>query len=181
MGVDTGLLRHIHAQVLELRFLLVPREGHAALLPQRDALLQGGVVERATAPQDRLKLALLSGCRLELLLVSLVYRLLAHGCRSRFPSRMSTRFDSARRRSANRMASLSRATPYRSWMVAMAARSASSSRMGVIFRLCKVYHNDIRHASGRRSGYSPQKPTSPPGFKPSGLRRALSVSPQSSG
>src|SRR5258708_36094288 len=65
-------------------FLRIAREGHATLAVEADALLQRGVVERTTAPQDRLKLTLLDGRWLELLLIRLAarrYRLLAHGCR----------------------------------------------------------------------------------------------------
>jgi hypothetical protein len=57
MAIDGTVLGQVRAQGLEFRFLLIAREGHAALLPQIDTLLKGGVVERATAPQDRLKLA----------------------------------------------------------------------------------------------------------------------------
>src|SRR5262249_49140252 len=41
--------------------------------PPGEALLQGGVVERAAAPQDRLKLTLLSGREPQLLLIGLAH------------------------------------------------------------------------------------------------------------
>src|SRR5258708_1799455 len=55
LTVEGGVLRQVRAQGFACRFLLRAREGHAALLPQGAALLQGGVVARAaraTAPQD---------------------------------------------------------------------------------------------------------------------------------
>ncbi len=79
---------------------------------------------------------------------------------------MSTRLDSATNRKARRIASLSLATPYRCRMTAMAARSASSSRMVVSFLMQEVYHIGIRHARDQATH------ASPPGSRPSGLRRA---------
>src|SRR5258706_11681823 len=84
MAMDGTVLGQVRTQVFQLGFLRIAREGHATLAVEADALLQSGVVERATAPQDRLKLTLLDGRWLELLLIRLAarrYRLLAHGCR----------------------------------------------------------------------------------------------------
>jgi hypothetical protein len=52
MAVDGGVFRELLTDRLQLGFLLIPREGDVAALPGGDALFQGGVVERATAPQD---------------------------------------------------------------------------------------------------------------------------------
>src|SRR5262249_48044171 len=54
--------------------LLVARDRDVAPLPSRDALLQGSVVEHATAPHDMLKFPLLRGSGAELLLVGLAAR-----------------------------------------------------------------------------------------------------------
>src|SRR5215472_3106407 len=51
MGVVRTVLWPLSAQCLELGFLLGAAHREATLSPQRDALLQGGVVARATAPQ----------------------------------------------------------------------------------------------------------------------------------
>src|SRR5258708_34190421 len=67
--VDGGVVGQVGAQVLELRFLLVAARGHAALAVEGDALFQGGVVERATAPQDSSKRTFLVGRGLQLLLI----------------------------------------------------------------------------------------------------------------
>src|SRR5262249_29197292 len=56
-------------------FLLRAREGDAALFPQGDALLQGGVVERAPVPQDHLQRTCLCGRGPEFLLIGLAHRL----------------------------------------------------------------------------------------------------------
>ena len=64
--------------VLQLGFLLVARDRDVAPLPGRDALLQGGVVEHATAPEHLLQRPLLGGRRPQLLLVGLAHRWLLH-------------------------------------------------------------------------------------------------------
>jgi hypothetical protein len=79
VAVDGCVFRERLADVLQLRFLLVAREADVAALPGGDALLKRRVVERATAPQDALKLALLLGRRPEFLLVGpAARRLFAH-------------------------------------------------------------------------------------------------------
>jgi hypothetical protein len=75
MAVEGRILWHTRAHVLEFRFLLEAADGHAPLAVAGDALFQRRVVERATAPQDALKRALLGGRRLELLLVGRAHRL----------------------------------------------------------------------------------------------------------
>jgi hypothetical protein len=52
MAVEGGIVWHVRTQRLPLRFLLIAREGDAALFVQTDALLQGRVGEGATMPQD---------------------------------------------------------------------------------------------------------------------------------
>ena len=75
MAMDAGVLWHLRAPGFQLGFLLRAREGDVAALPGGDALFQGGVLERAAAPQDELKLALLAGCRPQFLLERLAHRL----------------------------------------------------------------------------------------------------------
>src|SRR5260370_25316986 len=82
--VGGGVVGRVRAQGFQLGFLAVAREGHAALPPQRDALLKRGVIEGATAPQDTLKFPLLGGRRLEFLLVGLAHARLTHGYLTRF-------------------------------------------------------------------------------------------------
>jgi Protein of unknown function (DUF4242) len=74
-----GIRRQVRPQVLQLRFLLIPREGHAALLPQGDALFERRVGERTATPQDSFKLALLGGRRPERLLLGFAHARLTHG------------------------------------------------------------------------------------------------------
>ncbi len=78
MAMDGGVVREVLTEVLQLGFLLIARDTDVAALPGGDALFQGGVIERAAAPQDELKLALLAGCRPQLLLERLAHRL-GHG------------------------------------------------------------------------------------------------------
>src|SRR5262245_46891620 len=73
MAVDGLVVWQLRTECFQLGFLLIPCDRDAALTPQRDALLQGGVVEGATAPQDSLKLALLVGGRAQLLLVGFAH------------------------------------------------------------------------------------------------------------
>ncbi len=49
--VDCGVFRELGADHLQLRLLLIARDGDVAALPGGDALLKRGVVERATAPE----------------------------------------------------------------------------------------------------------------------------------
>src|SRR5262249_55747240 len=63
------VLRERRFQVGRFGLLLRAREGGAAPPIRRDALVQGGGVERAAAPHDVRKLALLFGRRLELVRV----------------------------------------------------------------------------------------------------------------
>ena len=70
---------HRRAQVLQLGFLLVAGAGDAALFPEKDALLQRDIVERAAAPQDRFKLALLVGRGLQLEFVGFPQTCVHHG------------------------------------------------------------------------------------------------------
>ena len=72
MAVDGSILRKRAANVLHLRFLLIPRDGDVAALPGGDVLLQGGIVEIAAAPEDFIQHPLLRGCWAELLLECLV-------------------------------------------------------------------------------------------------------------
>ena len=51
VAVEGGVLRHVRTDILQLGFLLVARDRDVAALPGGDALLQGGVGERATAPE----------------------------------------------------------------------------------------------------------------------------------
>src|SRR5260370_40360123 len=106
MAMERGVLRHRRPQVLQLGFLLVAREGDAALFPERDALLQGGVVERATTPQDHFKRALLGGRGPESLLIGLAHGL-SHNYFARF--RLSRYVRNARTISPLRERSFSRA------------------------------------------------------------------------
>src|SRR5260221_772136 len=66
----------------EFGFLLVAREGDAPLAVQADALLQGGVVELAAAPEDLVQRPLLGRRGPQLLFVGLAHGLW-HGYRSR--------------------------------------------------------------------------------------------------
>src|SRR5260370_32525751 len=75
MAMNGDVFGQVRAQGFDLRFLLAAIDGHTTLFPQEDALRPGRVVERATAPQDQIKLALLLGPRLQLFLVGLAYRL----------------------------------------------------------------------------------------------------------
>ena len=79
VAVDGRVFGHRRAQVLQLGFLLVARDGDAPLFPEKDALLQRGIVERAAAPQDRFKLALLVGRGLHLELVGFPQTRVHHG------------------------------------------------------------------------------------------------------
>ncbi len=92
MAMDAGVLWHLRAQGFQLGFLLIAREADVAALPGGDALFQGGGRERAAAPQDALKLALLGGRRPQLLLLRLAharltqgyFSLLCRSCRARY-------------------------------------------------------------------------------------------------
>src|SRR5260221_14636513 len=68
MAMDGGVVREVLTEVLQLGFLLIARDTDVAALPGGDALFQAGVIERAAAPQDELKLALLAGGRPQFLL-----------------------------------------------------------------------------------------------------------------
>src|SRR5215472_739780 len=70
MRVEGAVFGQLRPQGFQLAFLLIARDGHAALLPQEDALRKRSVVEDATAPQDLRKLALLCVHRPQLLLSS---------------------------------------------------------------------------------------------------------------
>ncbi len=59
--MDGRVLGKRGADVLQFGFLLKARDGDATPLPGGDALLQGGVVEIAAAPQDDFKRPLLCG------------------------------------------------------------------------------------------------------------------------
>src|SRR5215469_13988709 len=152
--MDRLVLGELFAEVLELCFLREAFHRDAAPLPGGLTLLEGDVVEGATAPQDHVqRLLLLRRCP-QFLLVGRAHTL--HHTYCRFPSRISTRFDVASRRTARRIASLSLATPYRSLMREMAALSASSSQIVVRFFIGKVYHNAIHIARAKAS----EKPAS---------------------
>ncbi len=83
MGVDRLILRERFADVLQLGFLGVAFHRHVAPLPGGLTLLQGGIVERAAAPQNDVELALLLRRRPQFLLVGLAYGL-GHGYCSPF-------------------------------------------------------------------------------------------------
>src|SRR5262249_49918216 len=68
MRVDGRVFGDLGADRLQLRCLLVAADADAASLPRGDALLQGGVVELAAAPQDFVQRPLLGGRRTTLLL-----------------------------------------------------------------------------------------------------------------
>jgi hypothetical protein len=78
MGVHGGVLGKLSAQILQFHLLVVAREGDTTTLPRGDALLQGGVVELAAAPQYLVQCPLLSGCGPQLLLVGLAAGRLIH-------------------------------------------------------------------------------------------------------
>ncbi len=71
--MDGGVLRELRADGLQFGFLLVARDGDVAALPGGDALLQGGVVELAAAPQHFLQRPLLGGRGTQLLFVGLAH------------------------------------------------------------------------------------------------------------
>src|SRR5262249_17996553 len=80
MRVDGSIVWERGAQVLQLGFLLeAGRRFTLATLPPRLALLQGGIVERATAPEHLLQRPLLCGRRFQLLLKGLARACLSHG------------------------------------------------------------------------------------------------------
>ena len=86
VAVEGGILRQLRPDGRELGFLLKACHRDVAPLPGGDALLQGGVVEGATAPQNGFKRTLLSGRGPQLLLVGRAARcLLGHA--GVFPSR----------------------------------------------------------------------------------------------
>src|SRR5262249_17311571 len=78
MAMDGRKLWHLCAEGCQLSLLLIARDGDVTSLPRRPALLQCRVVEHATAPQHRLKLALLFWRRFEFVLVGFA-QALAHG------------------------------------------------------------------------------------------------------
>src|SRR5262249_42635148 len=72
LGLDGGIVREGGASLLEFRLLLRARDPAAlAAAPPGEALLQGGGVEQATAPQYLLQRPFLGGWRAELLFVRL--------------------------------------------------------------------------------------------------------------
>jgi|GEM_PF-4413717 len=78
MAVESFILGECGANRLELGFLLVTRDGDMAALPSGDALLQGGVVQRATAPQRVRQRPLLGRRGTQFLFECLVYGLLVY-------------------------------------------------------------------------------------------------------
>src|SRR5262245_47075531 len=74
VAVNRRVCRHLGAEVFQFGFLSVAQEGDATLPIHGAALLQGGVVERATAPQNRSQRPLLFGCWLELVVEGLAHR-----------------------------------------------------------------------------------------------------------
>src|SRR5260221_10951763 len=73
--MDGGVFGELSTDSLQLGFLLVARDGDVAPLPGGDALLQGGVVELAAAPEHVVQRPLLSGRGSPFLFVRLASRL----------------------------------------------------------------------------------------------------------
>jgi hypothetical protein len=71
MRVNVCILRHLGADVLQLGFLPVAREGDAAPLVGRLSLFKRGVVELPTQHQDTIKFPLLFGSGPEFVLEGL--------------------------------------------------------------------------------------------------------------
>jgi hypothetical protein len=86
VAVESSILGERFANAGQLGFLGVTFHRDVAALPCGFALLQGNVVERATAPQDKLELALLFGRRPEFL-----FEGLTHGIHGLPPGNHSTR------------------------------------------------------------------------------------------
>jgi hypothetical protein len=78
VAMESGVLGELGTNVLEIGVLLLPRDADVAPLPGGDALVEGDVVERATAPQHPLQRTLLSGRGPQLLLVGRAHALLVH-------------------------------------------------------------------------------------------------------
>jgi hypothetical protein len=75
VAVEDGLLWELGADGLALGFLLVVRDGDVAALPGRNALFEGDIGDRATAPQDTFQRTLLRGRGPEFLLLGFAHRL----------------------------------------------------------------------------------------------------------
>ena len=76
--MDGGVLRKLRTDGFQFGFLLEPRDGDVAPLPGGDALLQGGVVEIAAAPQHLIQRPLLGRRGTQFLFVRLAHSLLIH-------------------------------------------------------------------------------------------------------
>jgi hypothetical protein len=72
VGMDGGVVWKRGADVLQFGFLLVARDRDVAALPGGDALLQGGIVEAAAAPEHLIQCAFLGRGGPQLLFVGLV-------------------------------------------------------------------------------------------------------------
>src|SRR5262249_1076239 len=147
---------------LELRFLLVARDGDAAALPGGDALLKGRVVERAAMPEYFVQHPLLRGRWPQFLFVGLAYALrhdyFSPLCRSAY-SRSAQMTSPLKDRSCR----LARAR--------IAANTSSGKRIEMrcspfcVFSMYPFYHTEGYMATGRDCWLEPGS-ASPPGLKP---------------